>query len=78
MSSIILVKPKTKEKAKDILDELRNGKNVMVDSLEVIDELLQIVTPEDKSKFTILSGSSFISWIFLERMRLQRGLDPRS
>lgn len=77
MNTIYLVKTNAKEMAQEALADLRTGKDVTLNCIEVIDELLQIATPEDRDRFEIWAGSKHFSWDMAKRLRFERGLDIR-
>lgn len=63
--------------ANKVLARLRNGQDVEVDNLEVLDEVLKLMTDEDKSRFEARTGQQGWDWGLLNRIRFERGLDPR-
>lgn len=74
---ILLVPKNSKAKAEEVLNELKSGKSCKVDCLEVLDDILRLMSEEDESNFTIWSGHHHIDWAMIKRLRFDRGLDVR-
>ena len=75
--ALIILPSTEKEKATKALNALRGGANYEVEDLDVLDEILRNMTSEDRERFLAWSGSRAWDWAMLERIRFERGIDPR-
>ena len=77
MGKIFLQPSSAKDKAQKVLKILRSGKDVDIDSLEVLDEILNSISPLEESCILVEASNGEFDMSVLRRLRFRRGLDVR-
>lgn len=75
MGTIFLKPPTDIEKAKILLDKLRDGQDIEVDSLNILDEILRSLTLLEQKSFRFVSTKEYsMSFKSVYDMRFKCGL----
>ncbi len=75
---LILLPNNSKQEAEKIVRHFESsGSDVVINNLEVLDEILHIITPKLRRSLKIHSGNKVLDIKMVERLRFERGLDIR-
>jgi hypothetical protein len=77
MGKVVLKFPEVSQRVKNLLEELHKGEDVEIDSLDILDALLQTLTPMERWSVEFHKGDKIFNGNELYYFRFQRGLDVR-